>query len=152
MGLAHLFDLISVSLSPATVGPATLVFFLEHIQLILIFPLSFPPKEDAFLPDSLFQVLSQVLTLQRIILLHLQSTPTGQSISLLYRLVSFHTQYMLLSDISILLVHCRHFLHWKSFLFHGPFCSELWGKDLHYDKIITHFFHECSLIFSYVKL
>lgn len=65
--------------------------FLEHIQLILIFALSFPPKEDAFLPDSLFQVLSQVLTLQRIILLHLSSTPPRQSISLLYRRVSFHT-------------------------------------------------------------
>lgn len=79
MGLAHLFDLASVNLSPATVRPATLVFFLflEHIQLILIFALSFPPKEDAFLQDSLFQVLFQVLTLQRIILLHPSSTPTG---------------------------------------------------------------------------
>lgn len=73
MDLAHLFDFISVHLSPATVRPATLVFFLflEHVQLILIFALSFPPKEDTFLPDNLFQFLFQVLTLQTIVLLHL---------------------------------------------------------------------------------
>lgn len=65
--------LISVNLSPATVRPATLVFFLflEHVQLILIFVFSFPPKEDTFLPDNLFQVIFQVLPLQTIILLHL---------------------------------------------------------------------------------
>ena len=73
MDLVHLFDFISVNLPPATGRPGTLVFFLflEHVQLSLIFALSFPPKEDTFLPDNLFQVLFQVLTLQTIVLLHL---------------------------------------------------------------------------------
>lgn len=149
MGLTHLFDLklsTSHQLVSSQASHWCSFSFLNIYNSFSFLPFSFPPK-GCFSPrQSLSRFFSSVNTSRNYFTSSIVNTHRVVRFLPLSPCFISYIIHVTAHEISILILFYRGiYLHWKSFLFHMPFCSELWGEDLHYDFIKSStLFHECS--------